>query len=68
MLMVGVVVVVVVVACVTASSNSAHDSKDDNHNFTIIIIRNELNLDRPLSAAFNSVFKSLPSRLRPSVL
>ena len=32
---------------------------------TIIIIRHELGLDRPVSASSNSLFKGLPSRLRP---
>jgi len=31
----------------------------------IIIIRRELGLDRPVSASPNSLFKGLPSRLRP---
>jgi len=31
----------------------------------IIIIRHELGLDRPVSASSNSLFKGLPSRLRP---
>jgi hypothetical protein len=30
-----------------------------------IIIRHELGLDRPVSASSNSLFKGLPSRLRP---
>ena len=31
----------------------------------IIIIRHQLGLDRPVSASSNSLFKGLPSRLRP---
>ena len=31
----------------------------------IIIIRHELGLDRPVVASSNSLFKGLPSRLRP---
>jgi len=31
----------------------------------IIIIRRELGLDRPASALSNSLFKGVPSRLRP---
>jgi hypothetical protein len=31
----------------------------------IIIIRHQLDLDRPVSASSNSLFKVLPSRLRP---
>jgi len=34
----------------------------------IIIIRHQLGLDRPVSASSNSVFKGLPSCLRPFVL
>jgi hypothetical protein len=34
----------------------------------IIIIRHQLFLDRPVSASSNSLFKGLPSRLRPFVL
>jgi len=36
--------------------------------FFIIIIRHELGLDRPFSASSNSIFKGLPSRLRPPSL
>jgi hypothetical protein len=31
----------------------------------IIIIRHQLDLDRPVVTSFNSLFKGLPSRLRP---
>jgi len=65
-----VVVLIMVVAGVSATSNSANDNTDNgnNHNFTFIIIRHELDLNRPVSASSNSVFKSLPSRLRSFVL
>jgi len=70
MSMVVVMVLVVVVAGVSSSSNSANDSNgnDNNHNFTFIIIRHAFDLDRPVSASSNSVFTSLPSRLRSFVL
>jgi hypothetical protein len=35
------------------------------NNRNIIIIRHELGLNRPVSASSNSLFKGLPSRLRP---
>jgi len=31
----------------------------------IVSIRNELGIDRPVSASSDSLFKGLPSRLRP---
>jgi hypothetical protein len=43
-------------------------SRSKNYTATIIIIRQELGLNRPLSASSNSIFKSLPSRLRPYAL
>ena len=45
------------------SQNSHH-----HHHHHIIIIRHELGLYRPVSASSNSLFRVLPSRLRPSVL
>ena len=54
------------------------ENKNNNHIYKIrgdawqkheklgfIIIRHELNFDRPVSASSNSLFKGLPSRLRP---
>ena len=36
-----------------------------NYIIFIIIIRHQSGLDRPVSAPSNSIFKCLPSRLRP---
>jgi len=38
------------------------------HDIKIIIILHELGLHRPISTLSNSMFKGLPSRLRPFVL
>jgi hypothetical protein len=32
---------------------------------TIIIIRHQLDLDRPVSTSYNSLFEGFPSRFRP---
>ena len=51
---------------------SIHNTLDNNQDFSknyiiiiIIVLRHELGLDRPVSASSNSLFKGLPSRLRP---
>ena len=43
------------------------NGQDSSNNYIIIIIilRHELGFDRPVSASSNSLFKGLPSRLRP---
>jgi len=37
----------------------------DIYVYIIIIIRHQLDLGRPVSASFDSLFTGLPSRLRP---
>ena len=50
--------------------NKLDNDQDFSNNYIIIIIiiiilRHQLGLDRPVSASSNSLFKGLPSRLRP---
>jgi hypothetical protein len=47
-----------------------HIPKDsrNHHRIIVIVIRHQLDLDRPASASSNSFFKCLPSRLRPTGL
>jgi hypothetical protein len=47
------------------SSLYAPEQTPQHSVITIIISRQELGLDRPVSTSSNSLFKDLPSRLRP---